>query len=54
VVRRRHALGFLYVASLPRGCTTRVIIDGVRYYTCSGVYYRAYVDSGVTIYVIRE
>ena len=54
VVRRRHALGFLYAATLPRGCTTVVTVSGVRYYHCGGVYYRPYVDSGTTIYVIKE
>ena len=54
VVRRRHVLGFLYVATLPTGCATIVTVDGVRYYHCGGVYYRPYVDNGTTIYVIRE
>lgn len=51
--RRRHALGFLYVASRP--CSQTVVLsDGVRYYYCDSVYYRPYVDNGTTIYVIRE
>ena len=54
VVRRRHVLGFLYVATLPHGCVTTVTVDGDRYYQCGGVYYRPYVDDGTTIYAIKE
>jgi hypothetical protein len=54
VIRRRHILGFLYVASLPHGCVTTVTLDGIRYYHCGSVYYRPYVDNGTTIYVIKE
>lgn len=51
-VRRRHALGFLYVATRP--CNTTVVLDdGVTYYYCDNVYYRPYIDRGTTIYVIR-
>lgn len=53
-IRRRHALGFLYVATLPRGCSTTVIVDGTRYYNCENVYYRPYVDNGATIYIVQE
>jgi len=54
-IRRRHALGFLYAATLPHGCSTVVVLnDGVQYYHCGAAYYRPYMDNGTTIYVIRE
>ncbi len=53
-IRRRHALGFLYVSSLPQGCTTTIIYNGVRHYRCDGIYYRPYIDGGTTIYVISD
>ncbi len=52
-VRRRQALGFLYVVTRP--CTNIVVLnDGVKYYYCDNVYYRPYIDNGVTIYVVRD
>lgn len=40
----------IYVASLPRGCST-VIIEGVSLYSCGGTYYEPYGDQYVVVYV---
>ena len=48
-------LAFLYHAvPVLTGCSTIVVVDGVRYYVCNSIYYRPYIDNGVTIYVIKE
>jgi hypothetical protein len=50
--RRRVAVG-THVYALPAGCTT-VIVGGVKYHTCGGVYYRPYYEGNKVVYIVEE
>jgi hypothetical protein len=49
---RRVAVG-TRVYTLPAGCTT-VIMRGVRYHSCGGVYYRPYYEGNTVVYVVEN
>ena len=46
-INRRHH----YYRSLPVGCA-RIVLGGVRYWDCGGIYYQSIVESGKTVYII--
>ena len=48
--RRRIRRSTIYVASLPRGCTT-VVIDGTTLQQCGGTYYQPSGSQYVQVYV---
>ena len=48
--RRRIRRSTIYVASLPRGCTT-VVIDGTTLQQCGGTYYQTHGSQYVVVYV---
>jgi hypothetical protein len=48
--RRRVRRSTVYVATLPRGCTT-VVIDGTSLQQCGGTYYQAHGSQYVVVYV---
>jgi hypothetical protein len=48
--RRRIRRSTIYIASLPRGCTT-VVIEGQSCYQCGGTYYQTHGTQYVQVYV---
>jgi len=42
---------YYYYDDLPPGCQT-VVIGGITYYLCDGVYYQAYIYGGQTVYMV--
>ena len=48
--RRRIRRSTVYVASLPRGCTT-VVIEGTTLQQCGGTYYQTHGSQYVVVYV---
>ena len=48
--RRRIRRTTIYVATLPRGCTT-VVIEGTTLHHCGGTYYQPYSGRYVVVYV---
>jgi len=48
--RRTIRRSTIYVASLPKGCTT-VVIEGQSCYHCGGTYYQAHGTQYVVVYV---
>lgn len=46
-INRRHH----YYRALPVGCV-RIVLGGVRYWDCGGIYYQSIVESGKTVYII--
>jgi hypothetical protein len=48
--RRRIRRSTIYIATLPRGCTT-VVIEGATLHYCGGTYYQPYGSQYVVVYV---
>jgi hypothetical protein len=52
VTRRHVALG-TRVYALPGGCRS-VVVGGVKYHHCEGVYYQPYYEGDTVVYVVVE
>jgi hypothetical protein len=48
--RRRIRRSTIYIATLPRGCTT-VVIEGAILHHCGGTYYQPYGSQYVVVYI---
>jgi hypothetical protein len=52
-VTHRHVARGTRVYVLPSGCTT-VVVGGVTYHNCGGVYYQAYYEGDQVVYVVVD
>jgi len=55
-VHQRHVSRSVHVNRhyrLPVGCITTVVLGGINYYRCGGVYYRPYYEGTTVVYVVH-